>query len=200
MTAQRWTCLDDELLKNSSRVNYVSADGTEYYTSISTTDTSLEKRLQTLVEIGLAINSSKNIPPVYYLEKDWDKKLKSIGRYNSFLNARSNLLFTTPGELEQYTPELGKIEGVVSKIYLMDDEKVWTNALVMENPKTKKAYYIPLRYAPSTSLLNKLISVECTKKQSGKLSPLIKVIDRSKITIKISKKKTTSYEAEKNYK
>ena len=80
----------------------------------------------------------------------------------------------------------------------MNDESVWTNAIVLENRKTKKAYYIPLRFPPSASLLNKMISVECTKKQSGKLSPVIKVIDRSKFTIKISNNKTTLYETDKN--
>lgn len=194
MTAQRWTNLDNVILQHSSDVNYVSVNGTEYSSSISTTDTSLEKRLQTLVELGLAINFSKSIPPVYYFENNWDKKLKSIGRYNSFLIARSNLLFSSPGVLEQYTPELGKIEGIVSKIYLMDDEKVWTNALVVENPKTKKAYYVPLRFPPKTNLLHKLITLECRTNATGKLSPVIKVVDGPKLTINKSKDKATSYE------
>ncbi len=188
------------ILHKAEVINYKSENGTEYSSSISIVDINLDKRMKSLVDLGLAFCFSRNNPPVYYLEKNWDEKLRTIGRYNSFLQARSNLLFSLPGELEQYTPDVGKIQGFVSKIFLMNDESVWNNAIVLENPKTKKAYYIPLRYAPSTSLLNKMISVECTKKQSGKLSPLIKVIDRSKITIKISKKKTTSYEAEKNYK
>lgn len=179
-------------------INYKSENGTEYSSSISIVDINLDKRMKALVDLGLAFCFSKNNPPVYYLEKNWDEKLRTIGRYNSFLQARSNLLFSLPGELEQYTPDIGKIQGFVSKIYLMNDESVWTNAIVLENPKTKKAYYIPLRYAPSTSLLNKMISIECTKKQSSKLSPVIKVIDRPKFTIKISNNKTASYEADKS--
>lgn len=186
------------IMQMANVIKYKSENGTEYSSSISIVDINLDKRMKALVELGLAFCFSRNNPPVYYLEKNWDEKLRAIGRYNSFLQARSNLLFTLPGELEQYTPEVGKVQGFVSKIFLMNDESVWTNAIVLENRKTKKAYYIPLRFPPSASLLNKMISVECTKKQSGKLSPVIKVIDRSKFTIKISNNKTTLYETDKN--
>lgn len=185
------------ILQKADVINYKSENGTEYSSSISTVDINLDKRMKALVELGLAFCFTNNNPPIYYLEKKWDEKLRSIGRYNSFLQARSNLLFTLPCELEQYTPEVGKIQGFVSKNFLMNDESVWTNAIVLEIPKTKKAYYIPLRFPPSTSLLNKMISVECTKNQSGKLSPVIKVINSPKLTINKSNNKTTSYEVER---
>lgn len=187
------------IMQMANVINYKSENGIEYSSSISTVDINLDKRMKSLVDLGLAFCFSRHNPPIYYLEKNWDEKLRAIGRYNSFLQARSNLLFTLPGELEQYTPEVGKIQGFVSKIFLMNDESVWTNAIVLENLKTKKAYYIPLRFPPSKSLLNKMISIECTKNQSGKLSPVIKVIDSPKLTIKKSNNKNTSYEVGKIY-
>lgn len=186
------------ILHKAEVINYKSENGTEYSSSISTVDINLDKRMKSLVDLGLAFCFLRNNPTVYYLEKNWDEKLRTIGRYNSFLQARSNLLFSLPGELEQYTPDVGKIQGFVSKIFLMNDESVWNNAIVLENPKTKKAYYIPLRFPPSKSLINKMISVECKKNQSGKLSPVIKVIDSPKLTIKKSNNKTTSYGVGRN--
>lgn len=176
ITAKRWTKYDDVIILASTPIDYKAESGAEYSMSISPSDLACEKRLKALVEIGLAICFTKNNPPKYYLEKDWDKKLRSIGRYNSFLEARSNLLFSTPGTLEQYTPAAGRIKGVVAKVYIMDDESVWTNALVVENEKTKKAYYIPLKNPPNQNLLGKIVTVECGRNQSGKLSPRIKVL------------------------
>ncbi len=174
--AKRWTKYDDMIIQAATPIDYKAEGGTEYSMSISPSGLAVEKRLKALVEIGLAICFSKNEPPVFYLEKDWAKKLRSIGRYNSFLEARSNLLFSLPGTLEQYTPAAGRIKGVVSKVYIMDDESVWTNALVVENAKEKKAFYIPLKNPPNKNLLGKIVTVECGRNQSGKLSPRIKVL------------------------
>ena len=181
IASKRWTKYDDMIIQAAAPIDYKAENGTEYIMSISASNLAVEKRLKTLVEIGLAICFSKNEPPVFYLEKDWDKKLRSIGRYNSFLEARSNLLFSLPGTLEQYTPAAGRLKGVVSKAYIMDDESVWTNALVVENEKTKKAYYIPLKNPPNKNLLGKIVTVECGRNQNGKLSPQIKVLDGDSI-------------------
>ncbi len=176
ITAMRWTNLDDDIISGAIPAKYQSENGTEYYSSITTSDAIIEQRLKSLVDIGLAISFPGNNPPMYYLEKDWAKKLRSIGRYNSFLQARSNLLFTTSGMLEQYTPEAGKICGVVSKVYLMDDESVWTNAIVVENAGESKAWYIPLKNPPSKDLLRQFVTVQCKRNQSGKLCPQIKIL------------------------
>ncbi|MCQ2601281.1 MAG: relaxase/mobilization nuclease domain-containing protein [Treponema sp.] len=192
-TARRWTNHDDDLFKCITRKNYTSETGTEYTGYINPINDGMEKRLKALVDIGLAISFPQSNPPVYYLEKDWDIKLRSIGRYNSFLQARSNLLFSTPGMLQQYTPEDGKIQGLVTKVYLMDDESIWNNAIVVENNKTKKAFYIPLRNPPSENLYQQFVTVDCKKNQSGKLSPQIKVMDSSKIRKK-SEKQVSYYE------
>lgn len=186
ITAMRWTKFDESILHSTTPITFKSNNGTYYTSSIAPTEAGMEKRLKSLVNIGLAISFSKNNSPTYYLEKNWDKKIQSIGRYNSFLTARNNLLFSTPGMLELYTSELGKIQGVVSKIFIMDDESIWNNAIVVENTKTKKAYYIPLKNQPPKNVLQKFVTVECKKKQNGKLTPHIKVIDNPKNTINFS--------------
>lgn len=176
-SARRWTDIDNKLQKHLQNFKYFSENKIEYSCKIATDDLVLKKRLDYLVDMGLAISFLRNNPPEYYLENDWDKKLKSIGRYNSFLDARSNLLFSTPSILEQYTPMVGKVQGFVSKIYSMNDEDIWTNAIVIENAKTNKAYYIPLKNPVSESIMHKCVTVECKKNQSGKLSPRITVLD-----------------------
>lgn len=198
--AKRWTKFDDWITKAATPIDYKAENGTDYSMSISPSDLAVEKRLKALVEIGLAICFSRNVPPKYYLEKNWEKKLRSIGRYNSFLEARSNLLFSLPGTLEQYTPAAGRIKGVVSRVYIMDDESVWTNALVVENEKTKKAYYIPLKNPPNQNLLGKIVTVECGRNQSGKLSPQIKVLgEDSKKAVKQSISKENMAFSKGNY-
>lgn len=186
--ANRWTSLDENILKKTISKEYISNNGIEYSSFIIPTDLSLEKRLKSLVEIGLAISFKNENSKIFYLEKDWNKKLKSIGRYNSFLQARSNLLFSTVGILEQYTPEVGKIEGIVTQIYQMNDESIWCNAIVIENRGTKKAYFIPLKNPPDKNLIKKNVTVECKINQYGKLSPQVKVFDNSYKTIKKQKK------------
>ena len=178
-SARRWTDIDEKIKNCLLPFQYISEDEIEYTNRIATDDLLLKKRLDYLVEMGLAISFTKNFPPEYYLEKGWDKKLHTVGRYNSFLDARSNLLFSTPNILEQYTPLNGKVQGLVSKIYSMNDEDIWTNAIVIENMKTKKAYYIPLKNPVAENILHKYVNVECKKNQSGKISPRITVIESS---------------------
>ena len=190
ITASRWTKFDEKILQVSTTTHFTSNNGTVYSGVITPSEVSIEKRLKTLVDIGIAIAVHQNDSIIYYLEKDWDKKLRSIGRYNSFLTARSNLLYSAPGVLEQYSPELGRIHGYVSKIFIMDDETVWNNAIVVENKITKKAYYVPLKNPPSRNLIHQLITVECIRNQNGKLSPKIQVIGKSKNTFNKSDEST----------
>ena len=137
------------------------------------------KRLDHLCQMGLAKKYSGHIPPVYYLEKDWQKKLKAMGRYNSFLDARNKMTFVNPCKLEQYTSETGQIIGIITQRYVMDDEGVWKNAIVIENKRDDKAWFVPLFYQPAPELEGATVSLNLVKNQKGLLVPKITILDSS---------------------
>lgn len=150
-------------------------DDREYEASKTTSDDLQKQRLNALVDMGLAIKFSKNDPPVYYLEKDWEQKLKSAGRYNTFLSARAELKYVSPSRLIQYTPEQGIAEGIITKIYNMNDEDIWTNAVVIENRNKNIAWYVPLRNKLNDDTAGKFITVKAEKNAKGKLRPLLTI-------------------------
>lgn len=175
---KRWTKIDEHI---ESYYGYTEfkipkiVDNAEYSASKVTTDDTEILRLNTLVQMGLAICYSKEKPPLYYLEKGWKQKLRAIGRYNTYLDARGKLKLVSPYNLELYTGEMGEINGVVTNIYNMNDEDVWTNAVVIENRKVNKAWYIPTRIKLKDEDVGKFITVRAEKNQKGKLRPLITI-------------------------
>lgn len=175
---KRWTKIDEHI---ESYYGYTEfkipkiVDNAEYSASKVTTDDTEILRLNTLVQMGLAICYSKEKPPLYYLEKGWKQKLRAIGRYNTYLDARGKLKLVSPYNLELYTSEMGEINGVVTKIYNMNDEDVWNNAVVIENRKVNKAWYIPTRIKLKDEDVGKFITVRAEKNQKGKLRPLITI-------------------------
>lgn len=175
---KRWTKIDEHI---ESYYGYTEfkipkiVDNAEYSALKVTTDDTEILRLNTLVQLGLAICYSKEKPPLYYLEKGWKQKLRAIGRYNTYLDARSKLKLVSPYNLELYTSEMGEISGVVTNIYNMNDEDVWNNAVVIENRKVNKAWYIPTRIKLKDEDVGKFITVRAEKNQKGKLRPLITI-------------------------
>lgn len=175
---KRWTKIDEHI---ESYYGYTEfkipkiVDNAEYSASKVTTDDTEILRLNTLVQMGLAICYSKEKPPLYYLEKGWKQKLRAIGRYNTYLDARGKLKLVSPYNLELYTGEMGEINGVVTNIYNMNDEDVWNNAVVIENRKVNKAWYIPTRIKLKDEDVGKFITVRAEKNQKGKLRPLITI-------------------------
>lgn len=175
---KRWTKIDEHI---ESYYGYTEfkipkiVDNAEYSASKVTTDDTEILRLNTLVQMGLAICYSKEKPPLYYLEKGWKQKLRAIGRYNTYLDARGKLKLVSPYNLELYTSEMGEINGVVTNIYNMNDEDVWNNAVVIENRKVNKAWYIPTRIKLKDEDVGKFITVRAEKNQKGKLRPLITI-------------------------
>ena len=133
------------------------------------------QRLNSLVQMGFAIYYDRNNPPVYYLEKGWKEKLRAIGRYNTYLDARNSLRLTPYYNLELYDASYGEVEGIVSKIYNMDDEGIWNNAVVIENKKINKAWYIPIRKKLKNEDLGKFVSVRAEKNEKGKIKPIIEI-------------------------
>ena len=72
---------------------------------------------------------------------------------------------------ELYQGEAGKIRGIVKKIYNMNDEDVWTNAMVVEDPVTKKVWFVPLLRPVSESHEGEEVSVAVKENAKGKLMP-----------------------------
>ena len=175
---KRWTKIDEHIENYYGYTQFsvpkIVGDA-EYSASKQTVDNTEILRLNTLVQMGLAICYSKERPPLYYLEKGWKDKLKAIGRYNTYLDARRKLKLVSPYNLELYSGETGEINGVVTKIYNMNDEDVWNNAVVIENRKENKAWYIPTRIKLKDEDIGKFISVKAEKNQKGKLRPLITI-------------------------
>lgn len=186
--AKRWTKLDENIkkekgyyifdeLKNINKIDYGAK-------KIANNEVD-RRRLDNLCNLGLALKYDKNIPAVYYLENNWEDKLKSIGRYNTFLEARQKLVYTDINNLQQYTYQDGKIEGEITQRYFMDDETIWNNAIVVENKKLNKSWYIPLRIKPDEEtlrlkngekVLGSKVVIELKENQKGKLHPNINII------------------------
>jgi len=175
---KRWTTIDEQISSYGGYFPFDSIktiDGNEFEASKVSSDDIEIQRLNTLVEMGLAKCFKMEIPRKYYLEKNWKDKLKIIGRYNTYLEARTSLRWTPFYNLEQYSGHMGEIEGIVSKIYNMDYEGVTNNAIVIENKKLNKAWYVPTRIKLNPEDLGKYISVKSEKNAKGKLRPLITV-------------------------
>lgn len=176
--AKRWTKLDQHIIDYYGYTEFSIPRiiaGCEFEASKTTSDELEVQRLKSLVQMGFAICYDRNNPPIYYLEKGWKEKLRAIGRYNSYLDARNSLRFTPYYNLELYDASHGEVEGIISKIYNMDDEGIWSNAIVIENRKVNKAWYIPTRIKLKNEDLGKFISVRAEKNQKGKIRPVITV-------------------------
>jgi hypothetical protein len=132
------------------------------------------KRLFHLTELGLAKKKGK-AASTFLLEKDWIKKLRAIGRYNSFLKARLELRSTAAANMALYTKDTGEISGIVTRLYKMNDEDSWNHALVVENAALHKAWYIPLYYEPDETLSGAEINCNLKTSQKGLLVPHITV-------------------------
>jgi hypothetical protein len=150
--------------------------GGAWQSRVRTDNESIKKRLYHLAEIGLAeINKETGS---FRLERGWADKLRAIGRYNSFLAARSALTTVGKPDMELYTKESGEIGGIVTRVYKMNDEDSWNHAILVENPDRAQAWYIPLYYEPGTRLLGTEIRCAAGVSRRGLLSPEITVINR----------------------
>jgi hypothetical protein len=145
-----------------------------YGSQVQTFNDLLIRRLIRLSELGIA-RKKENAENTFLLEKDWIKKLRAIGRYNSYLTARSALRLTAAAHMDLYTQETGEISGVITKLYRMNDEDSWNHALLVENAALGKAWYIPLYYEPDETLSGAEITCQVKTNQRGLLVPHITV-------------------------
>jgi hypothetical protein len=167
--SHRYCFIDDAIKTRETPLPDASG---QFESAVFITDDIMRKRLLFLSDLGFAERKKDGGREIFYLERNWKKKLKDIGRYNSFLDARNNLLSTASYNLEIFTAETGTISGTVTKIYKMNDEDSWNNALLIENHALRKAWYVPLHFGPDEKrLLNASVKCELKTLQTGKLVP-----------------------------
>lgn len=166
----RYTLLDDALHEREQPFTEHPA----YESKISVADPLLIKRLNFLRDIGLAA-LVPNLKTTFMMEKNWKTKLKAMSRYNSFLDARNSLKTVSKFDLDLYSKETGQIEGVVTKLYRMNDEDSWNHAVLVENKKLNRAWYVRLHFEPDDSLLNSYIRCGFKVNPHGNLVPKITV-------------------------
>ena len=169
--ANRYCILDKEIelysFKNSASSN------PDYPESVRSQNAVMYKRLCHLEKIGLARRQGDE-PDVFSLEKKWSEKLHSAGRYSSYLKARNELLFTHGVELKIFGNEKENVNGIITKIYRMNYEESWDNAMVIENKESKKAWFVPVYNEPDERLLG--AEVSCSKSEKGgRMRPVVNV-------------------------
>ena len=131
------------------------------------------RRLAHLVDLKIAKVSGGNV----YLEKGWADTLRALGRYNTFLEARSHLQGTDGRELRLYKPDMGQIQGKVRYAYTMNAEDVWSNAYVIEDEKSGRAWFVPLWKDTTHRLVGSTVRIDPKPNQSGRLTPTITVLE-----------------------
>ena len=159
----------------------------------------IRRRLEHLKELDIA----KYKDGKYILEDDWQDTLKNLGRYNMYLNAKEHV--SKDCKLNLYDHQSEPIRGKLSWIYYMDDENVWTNALVIESEKEKTAWYIPVydlkllkgREGAEDIKPGQEVVLKNIRKGTGKLMPRIYLAKEwDKHTYKHMYKKENVYDQE----
>lgn len=169
--ANRYCVLDKEI----EYYSFISSSGgnPDYPVSIRSQNDVMHKRLCHLEKIGLA-KRQENEANLFRLEKDWSEKLRSAGRYSSYLKARNELLFTHGVDLKIFGNANEIAGGIITKLYKMNYEESWDNAVVIENRETKKAWFVPVYNEPDNRLLG--AEVRCFKSEKGgKMRPVVHV-------------------------
>lgn len=128
---------------------------------------SVRTRLDHLAHLGLCRYKDNS----YIFSKDWDKTLKTNGRYNSFLQSRKELQYTNEINLELYDTSKGTVSGIVTKIYKTDE--VSDNHALLVEGIDGKAYFVPLFYKPKNLNKGDTIQIEPKENQKGRLTPTI---------------------------
>lgn len=163
---KRYTKLDKEIEKYE-----VEGYGNNDFNSVVIVQNELmQQRLSTLEMLELAKKSDDG--KKYYLEKNWKDKLKAMGAFNSFIEARNSLRYVDQKNLVQYKKNIGSVKGIVTRIFKSNYEDSWTNAILVENKSENKAWYIPFKEEPSDKLFNATVEFGMTQTflSSGKQS------------------------------
>ena len=171
--AERITEFDEVILEKMEKLQDEKYCGKIKMTS----DQELNTRLSWLKANDFADFSNGE----YFIKKDMKKDLTAWGRYKQYKHAKN--LYGENKDYELYQSEMGQIRGVVRKIYNMNDEDVWTNAMVIEDPVTKKVWFVPLLRPISESHEGEEVSVCAKLNAKGKLVPdIVFYTDKTKET------------------
>lgn len=162
-SAERFTEYDEVIL-NSLHKN---DDHPGFIGSINIKDGVIGERLNFLKEHGLA----EFYEGEYYIKQGMEKTLRTIGRYNTFAEARK---IYGDSKLKLYESDKGSIKGRITKVFNMNDENVWTNAIIVETKD--KVFYVPLHKPVSENLINKNIIFETSKNNKGKTNGKIIIL------------------------
>lgn len=171
--AERITEFDEVILEKMEKLQDEKYCGKIKMTS----DQELNTRLSWLKANDFADFSNGE----YFIIKEMKKDLTAWGRYKQYKHAKN--LYGENKDYELYQSEMGQIRGVVRKIYNMNDEEVWTNAMVIEDPVTKKVWFVPLLRPISESHEGEEVSVCAKLNAKGKLVPdIVFYTDKTKET------------------
>ena len=169
--ANRYCVLDKEI----EQYCFISSSNndTDYPVTVRSQNDVMYKRLCHLEKIGLA-KREESEANIFNLEKNWSEKLHSAGRYSSYLTARNELLFTHGVDLKIFGNDNEVASGIITKLYKMNYEESWDNAVVIENRESKKAWFVPVYNEPNDKLLG--AEVNCHRSdRGGKMRPVVHV-------------------------
>ena len=138
-------------------------------------DGEIKARLDHLTKLGLATYKNKR----YYIKDDFENKLKTYGRYNTFRDAERYV--PNGKDLKMYKPEMGEITGKILHVYSMNDEDVWNNGVVMQNEKDGSYFFVP-SYNPVNKKEGDRVTVMQQKADSGRMKDktIIEYADKEK--------------------
>ena len=139
-----------------------------YGTSVIAQNDTMLQRLNFLAELGFAKKLKRGNK--FLLERGWDDKLRTLGRYNCFYEARKLLKFCFPVNFVEYKSDMGRISGVITSVFKRDFEESWSNAIIVEDIDRGKAYFVPVRDKPDAGLVGKKIEWQTLKGSKGKQS------------------------------
>lgn len=136
---------------------------------IASSDSVVSRRLEVLSGMGLAERSGN----AWSVFPEWEETLKANGRYGVFLDARSEVPVGKKYKL--YESDYGMITGTVARVYRMDGETVWTNAVVVDSGDV--VYFVPTWNPPKVNE-GQSIRISARSMQTGKLDVLVEPVSR----------------------
>ena len=142
-----------------------------YSSSVIAQDDTMLQRLNFLAELGFAKKYKRN-GKKFFLEKGWNEKLRTLGRYNCFYEARKLLKYCYPRDFIEYKSEMGKVSGEVTRVFVKDFEESWVNAILIEDKDKGKAWFVPVREQPNKELIGKKVVWQTDRGSKGRQSIL----------------------------
>ena len=163
-------CALDARIETCSFIDRNNVDK-DFPASVRSQDDVMYKRLCHLEDLRLARRRKEN-SGLFDLAKGWAGILHTAGRHSSFLKAWKELLSSKRVNLGLYDMRRGKtVKGKITKVFRMNYEDSWDNAVVVEDEAQKKAWFVPLYREPDTRILG--ADVICSA--SGRGFPSLKV-------------------------